>query len=48
MYQITDPTPNSLFGNRKEKVKEKGFRARVSNRDDEVRSFRYEGIVAMV
>ena len=48
MYQITDPTPDSLFGNQKEKVKEKGFRAKVSNRDGGVRSFRYEGIVAMV
>ena len=32
MYRISDPKPHNIFGNQKEGVREKGFRARVENR----------------
>ena len=47
MYRISDPKPHNIFGNQKEGVREKGFRARVENRGGNVRSFRYDGIVAL-
>ena len=47
MYLISNPQPHNIFGNQKEGIKEKGFKARVENRNGEVRSFRYDGIVAL-
>ena len=47
LYQITDPTPDNLFGNKKERIEEKGFKAKVSNREDNWRSFRYDGVIAI-
>jgi len=48
LFQIAKVNAKNLFGNRKENTNEVGFRARVINRDNEVRSFRYDGIVELV
>ena len=47
LYQIEDPNPAEIFGNKREKVNDKGFRAKCLNRDNQWRSFRYDGVVAM-
>ena len=47
LYQIEDPDPKELFGNKKEHLEEKGFRARCLNRDNQWRSFRYDGVIAI-
>ena len=47
LYLIDDPTPSEVFGNKNEHVDEKGFRARCANRNNEWRSFRYDGVIAM-
>ena len=47
MYRISNPQPHNTFGNLKEGSKEKGVKARVENRNGEVRSLRYGGIVAL-
>jgi hypothetical protein len=47
LYQIEDPNPEELFGNKKEKLNEKGFRVKCANRNNEWRSFRYDGVIAI-
>jgi hypothetical protein len=47
LYQIEDPNPAETFGNKKEKLEDKGFRAKCLNRDNQWRSFRYDGVIAM-
>jgi hypothetical protein len=48
LFQIAKVNAKNLFGNKKENTNEVGFRARVINRDNDVRSFRYDGIVELV
>jgi len=47
LYQIEDPDPAEVFGNKGEEINDKGFRARCLNRDNNWRSFRYDGVIAM-
>ena len=47
LYQIEDPNPAEIFGNKKEHINDKGFRAKCLNRDNQWRSFRYDGVIAM-
>lgn len=47
LYVIGDPFNKSVFGNMKEKDPNVGFRAKVKNRNDECRSFRYDRIVSL-
>jgi hypothetical protein len=47
LYQIEDPTPTEIFGNKKERVEDKGFKAKCLNRDNQWRSFRYDGVITM-
>ena len=47
LYQIEDPNPAEIFGNKKEKIGDKGFKAKCLNRDNQWRSFRYDGVIAM-
>ena len=47
LLQVEAVSDKKAFGNKKENAREVGFRARVINRDNEVRSFRYDGIVAV-
>ncbi len=48
LYQIEGLNPSEVFGNKKENIQEKGFKARVMNRDNQWRSFRYDGVIAIV
>jgi hypothetical protein len=47
LYQIEDPDPKECFGNKKEEITDKGFKAKCLNRDNKWRSFRYDGVIAM-
>ena len=52
MFVIEAPEPENVFGNKKEDQQEVGFKAKVYNRepnykDEAVRSFRYDGIIAL-
>ena len=47
MFQVEKVSDKKAFGNKKENAREVGFRARVINRGNDVRSFRYDGIVAV-
>jgi len=47
LFQVKAIDDKTAFGNKTEEAREVGFRARVLNRGNEVRSFRYDGIVAV-
>ena len=47
LYTITKPKHANEFGNVAQGLRTAGFRASCRNRDGEVRSFRYDRIVAL-
>jgi hypothetical protein len=47
MYDIESPSTDHLFGNKRENLEEAGFKAKVRNRGNDWRSFRYDGVIAL-
>lgn len=47
MYDIESPSTDHLFGNKRENLEEAGFKAKVLNRGNDWRSFRYDGVIAL-
>tara|TARA_Y100000310_G_scaffold318692_1_gene373061 strand:+ start:1180 stop:1467 length:288 start_codon:yes stop_codon:yes gene_type:complete len=47
MYDIESPSTDNLFGNKRENLDEAGFKAKVRNRGNDWRSFRYDGVIAL-
>ena len=47
-YKIDETNKKRIFGNKKENSKNVGFRVEVENRDNEIRSFRYDRIMQIV
>ena len=47
LFVVGDTIDKNTFGNEAEKNPNAGFRARVLNRNNEIRSFRYDRIVSL-